>query len=202
MFTRKHLSCASICEGRGNKRRCSVFMTSDSQLRMIGVTLHMKAKLVSSPVEAHREIAITQLSAERCTGRFRIGRCGIQKRHCVSRYPQRTRPAISGGYLIAHPCMGAGRSDAISLGTPINENSASRSTRQLIVATTIGDAFEFFDLTVYSFFAVLLGKLFFPVASSELQLMLSVGTFGVGFVARPLGGVLSRRSSPANRAAC
>lgn len=67
---------------------------------------------------------------------------------------------------------------------------AAVSTRSLIVATTIGNAFEFFDLTVYSFFAVLLGKLFFPLASSQQQLLLSVGTFGVGFVARPLGGVL------------
>lgn len=64
------------------------------------------------------------------------------------------------------------------------------STRSLIVATTIGNAFEFFDLTVYSFFAVLLGKLFFPLASAQQQLLLSVGTFGVGFVARPLGGVM------------
>ncbi|WP_233849537.1 MFS transporter [Paraburkholderia sp. HD33-4] len=66
----------------------------------------------------------------------------------------------------------------------------SISTRGLIVATTIGNAFEFFDLTVYSFFAVLLGKLFFPAASSEQQLLLSVGTFGVGFIARPIGGVM------------
>lgn len=64
------------------------------------------------------------------------------------------------------------------------------STRSLIVATTIGNAFEFFDLTVYSFFAVLLGKLFFPLASAQQQLLLSVGTFGVGFIARPLGGVM------------
>lgn len=64
------------------------------------------------------------------------------------------------------------------------------SNRGLIVATTIGNAFEFFDLTVYSFFAVLLGKLFFPLASSQQQLLLSVGTFGIGFVARPLGGLL------------
>lgn len=47
------------------------------------------------------------------------------------------------------------------------------STRSLIVATTIGNAFEFFDLTVYSFFAVLLGKLFFPLASAQQQLLLS-----------------------------
>lgn len=64
------------------------------------------------------------------------------------------------------------------------------STRRLIVVATIGNAFEFFDLTVYSFFAVLLGKLFFPLASSQQQLLLSVGAFGIGFIARPAGGVL------------
>ncbi|PXW28406.1 MFS transporter [Paraburkholderia caballeronis] len=81
-----------------------------------------------------------------------------------------------------------------SLASAASRSRASRSsplpTRGLIVATTIGNGFEFFDLTVYSFFAVLLGKLFFPLASTQQQLLLSVGTFGVGFVARPLGGVL------------
>lgn len=73
-------------------------------------------------------------------------------------------------------------------GTPALRQTIS--TRRLIVVATIGNAFEFFDLTVYSFFAVLLGKLFFPLASSQQQLLLSVGTFGVGFIARPAGGVL------------
>ena len=81
-----------------------------------------------------------------------------------------------------------------SLSSTAATSSAARtqpiSTRTLIVATTIGNAFEFFDLTVYSFFAVLLGKLFFPAASAQQQLLLSVGTFGVGFIARPIGGVM------------
>ncbi|RZF26219.1 MFS transporter [Paraburkholderia sp. UYCP14C] len=75
-------------------------------------------------------------------------------------------------------------------GSQASAHSTTMSTRGLIVATTIGNAFEFFDLTVYSFFAVLLGKLFFPLASSQQQLLLSVGTFGVGFIARPVGGVM------------
>ena len=78
------------------------------------------------------------------------------------------------------------RSAALAPAAP----AKSISTRGLIVAVTIGNAFEFFDLTVYSFFAVLLGKLFFPLATSQQQLLLSVGTFGVGFIARPLGGVM------------
>ena len=69
---------------------------------------------------------------------------------------------------------------------------ASRAAprRRVIAAITIGNGLEFYDFTVYSFFAVLIGKLFFPVTGSFGQLMLSLATFGVGFVARPLGGLL------------
>ncbi|SOY68966.1 putative general substrate transporter, MFS family [Cupriavidus taiwanensis] len=62
--------------------------------------------------------------------------------------------------------------------------------RRVIAAITIGNGLEFYDFTVYSFFAVLIGKLFFPVSGGIGQLMLSLATFGVGFVARPLGGLL------------
>jgi len=62
--------------------------------------------------------------------------------------------------------------------------------KQLIFAATIGNALEFFDFTVYSFFALTIGKLFFPTMSSYGQLLASVATFGVGFVMRPLGGVV------------
>ena len=36
------------------------------------------------------------------------------------------------------------------------------SRRKTIVATTIGNALEFFDFTVYGFLALVIGKLFFP----------------------------------------
>lgn len=67
---------------------------------------------------------------------------------------------------------------------------APPSRRKVLVATTIGNALEFFDFTVYSFFAILIGKLFFPMATAQGQLLLSVATFGVGFVSRPLGGIV------------
>ncbi|CAB3733147.1 Glycine betaine/proline/ectoine/pipecolic acid transporter OusA [Paraburkholderia sediminicola] len=61
---------------------------------------------------------------------------------------------------------------------------------QLIVAATIGNALEFFDFTVYSFFAITIGKVFFPAMSGYGQLLAAVATFGVGFIMRPLGGVM------------
>lgn len=59
-----------------------------------------------------------------------------------------------------------------------------------VTAITIGNALEFFDFTVYSFLAVTLGKLFFPVASPYGQLLISTATFGVGFITRPIGGIV------------
>ncbi len=59
-----------------------------------------------------------------------------------------------------------------------------------VVATILGNALEVFDFTVYALFAVQIGRVFFPSASAFGQLMLSVGTFGVGFIARPLGSLV------------
>ncbi|WP_256330044.1 MFS transporter [Variovorax sp. YR216] len=64
------------------------------------------------------------------------------------------------------------------------------SRRRTIVATTIGNALEFFDFTVYGFLALVIGKLFFPTFSSYGQLLLTVASFGVGFIVRPLGGIV------------
>jgi MHS family proline/betaine transporter-like MFS transporter len=59
-----------------------------------------------------------------------------------------------------------------------------------IAAITLGNGLEFFDFTIYSFFATIIGRLYFPVEGQLVQLMLAVGTFGVGFIMRPVGGVV------------
>jgi MHS family proline/betaine transporter-like MFS transporter len=64
------------------------------------------------------------------------------------------------------------------------------SRRKTIVATTIGNALEFFDFTVYGFLALVIGKLFFPTFNAYGQLLLTVASFGVGFIMRPLGGIV------------
>lgn len=68
--------------------------------------------------------------------------------------------------------------------------STRRSRAKAIFAITLGNGLEFFDFTVYSFFASIIGSLYFPVQGSLNQLMLAVGSFGVGFVVRPLGGIV------------
>ena len=59
-----------------------------------------------------------------------------------------------------------------------------------VVAVILGNALEFYDFTVYGAFAVMIGKAFFPAEGAANSLLLSVATFGVGFVTRPLGGLV------------
>jgi MFS family permease len=68
-------------------------------------------------------------------------------------------------------------------------SSTAPSSRHAIAAAVIGNALEFYDFTTYAFFAVMIGKAFFPAQDSWISLLLSVATFGVGFVTRPLGGI-------------
>ena len=71
--------------------------------------------------------------------------------------------------------------------------SDERVSPGLVAATVAGNALEFYDFVTYAFFAVYIGKAFFPAATPFTSLLLSVGVFGVGFVSRPLGGVLIGR---------
>jgi MFS family permease len=62
---------------------------------------------------------------------------------------------------------------------------------RLAAASLAGTAIEFYDFFVYGTAAALvLGPLFFPTFSPVAGTLAAFGTFGVGFVARPLGSVL------------
>lgn len=77
---------------------------------------------------------------------------------------------------------------------PVSESSkseaSSRVPKKVVAATVAGNALEFYDFVSYAFFAVYIGKTFFPASTPLGSLLLSVAVFGVGFVARPLGGVV------------
>lgn len=59
-----------------------------------------------------------------------------------------------------------------------------------IIAATVGNALEFYDFFIYGLFAVQIGRAFFPATSAYVSLMLSLATFGVGFISRPLGAIV------------
>ncbi|MEU1009236.1 MFS transporter [Streptomyces sp. NPDC005890] len=65
------------------------------------------------------------------------------------------------------------------------------SMPRLAAASLVGTAIEFYDFFVYGTAAALvLGPLFFPTFSPLAGTLAAFATFGVGFVARPLGSVL------------
>ncbi|MFC5610163.1 MFS transporter [Variovorax soli] len=67
---------------------------------------------------------------------------------------------------------------------------SSRISRKAVAAAVAGNALEFYDFVIYAYFAVYIGKTFFPVGGEFGSLLAAVATFGVGFFTRPLGGVL------------
>ncbi|MEW6341542.1 MAG: MFS transporter [Pseudomonadota bacterium] len=65
---------------------------------------------------------------------------------------------------------------------------SAAQVHRIILAASIGNALEWFDLVVYGFFAVTIAKLFFPASTEAISLMLTLGTFGISYLIRPLGG--------------
>ncbi len=62
---------------------------------------------------------------------------------------------------------------------------------RVIIAASIGSALEWYDFFLYGTAAALVfGELFFPKSDPLVGTLLSFLTFGVGFVVRPLGGIV------------
>lgn len=59
-----------------------------------------------------------------------------------------------------------------------------------VFTTTFGNAIEYYDITLYGFFAVYLSPLFFPADNLFTSQLASLAAFAVGFLARPLGGII------------
>ncbi|MFT4044174.1 MAG: MFS transporter [Gordonia sp. (in: high G+C Gram-positive bacteria)] len=69
---------------------------------------------------------------------------------------------------------------------------SKRAHHKLLAAGLIGGSIEWYDFFVYGTAAALVfPKVFFPDTSSLVGTLLSFSTFSVGFIARPLGGILA-----------
>ncbi|GAA2873771.1 MFS transporter [Actinoplanes cyaneus] len=65
------------------------------------------------------------------------------------------------------------------------------ASRRVILASLVGTSLEWYDFFLYSSAAALVfGKLFFPSFEPLTATLLAFATYAVGFVARPLGGIL------------
>ncbi|WP_369245469.1 MFS transporter [Streptomyces sp. R41] len=69
---------------------------------------------------------------------------------------------------------------------------AVRNRRKVATAAALASAVEWYDYFVFGIAAALvLGDLYFPAGSSSAGVLASFATFAVGFLARPLGGVIA-----------
>jgi MFS family permease len=62
-----------------------------------------------------------------------------------------------------------------------------------VAAVVAGNALEFYDFVTYGYFAIYIGRTFFPDIGQHSSLLLSLATFGVGFLTRPLGAIVIGR---------
>lgn len=66
-----------------------------------------------------------------------------------------------------------------------------KQTRRAAAASLGGSILEYYDFAIYGLAAALVfGKVFFPSVDPTLGVLASFATFGVGFLARPLGGIV------------
>jgi MHS family citrate/tricarballylate:H+ symporter-like MFS transporter len=63
-------------------------------------------------------------------------------------------------------------------------------TPRQVTAAVVGNALEFYDFTTYAYFAVQIGRTFFPAHGAFESLMLSLATFGAGYFSRPVGALV------------
>ena len=109
-----------------------------------------------------------------------------------SRSPRRT----SHGDDAAGARDGAGR-DAIAEGHDESDTQRRRRLRIVIAASLLGTTVEWYDFFLYATAAGLVfNKVFFPNASSWSGTLLAFATFAVGFVMRPIGGLVFGHRRP------
>ena len=73
----------------------------------------------------------------------------------------------------------------VRAGKPLN------TPRQVLFASLVGTTIEFFDFYIYATAAVLIfPRLFFPAGDPVAATLASLATFGIAFLARPIGSAL------------
>jgi MHS family shikimate/dehydroshikimate transporter-like MFS transporter len=73
----------------------------------------------------------------------------------------------------------------------VDQDGTGAALRRVVWSSVLGSTVEWYDFLVYGTAAALLfNKLFFPSFSPALGTIAAFGSYGVGFVARPLGGAI------------
>jgi MHS family proline/betaine transporter-like MFS transporter len=71
-------------------------------------------------------------------------------------------------------------------GAPLSKSMV----RRIVFSSSVGNALEWFDFSVYGYFAGIIAKQFFPMHDEWLSTLLAIATFGISFLMRPFGAVV------------
>ena len=75
-----------------------------------------------------------------------------------------------------------------------NDSTAHKMKgRRAVTAAVVGNLLEWYDFAVYGYLAIILAKKFFPAGDEFTALLSTFAAFGVGFLVRPLGGIVIGR---------
>jgi MHS family proline/betaine transporter-like MFS transporter len=67
------------------------------------------------------------------------------------------------------------------------------ASRKAVGAAVMGNLLEWYDFAIYGYLATIIARNFFPQGDETTALLSAFATFGVGFVMRPLGGIVIGR---------
>jgi len=73
----------------------------------------------------------------------------------------------------------------------VTDTGTRTSTGRLAAGSAVGTTLEWYDFTVYNTLAALIfNRLFFPSFDPLTGIILAFSTYAVGYISRPLGGVV------------
>jgi metabolite-proton symporter len=87
-----------------------------------------------------------------------------------------TQPLYAGETVVTAPSI-----------APVDDR---RSKIRAVIRVASGNFLEMYDFMVYGYYAVYIAKTFFPTGNEFASLMLSLMTFGVGYLMRPIGAIV------------
>ena len=64
------------------------------------------------------------------------------------------------------------------------------SIARIVTAAAVGSGFEIYDFTLFAFFAVSIAPAFFPAVDKSTSMLMTVATFGIGAIMRPIGALI------------
>jgi MHS family proline/betaine transporter-like MFS transporter len=59
-----------------------------------------------------------------------------------------------------------------------------------VISSSIGNVLEWYEYTLYAYFATVIAKLFFPMDNHYVAMIVTFATFAISLAARPIGGII------------